>query len=217
MLTELDARLAGGDGPGPWTVALHGRAGAGKTSVALEYAHRHRAEVGLAWQFAAGDRAVLAAGFGQLAAELDARRIGNAWDAVVSVHRVLAAFPARWLLVFDDAPDPESVRAFLPPAGDGRVLITSQNREWPADHALEVPVLDPEVAGTFLADRTSEPDLHAARELAGELGGLPLALAQAAGYMQATGDSIAVYLTGFRQQRQKMLDRGEPSGYRAIA
>ena len=114
LLTELDARLAGGDGPGPWTVALHGRAGAGKTSVALEYAHRHRAEVGLAWQFAAGDRAVLAAGFGQLAAELDARRRGNAWDAVASVHRVLAAFPARWLLVFDDAPDPESVRAFLP-------------------------------------------------------------------------------------------------------
>ena len=215
LLAELDARLAGGDGPGPWTVVLYGQAGVGKTSVALEYARRHKEEVGLAWRFAAQDRAVLAAGFGQLAAELDARSAGNAWDAVASVHRVLAAFPARWLLVFDDAPDPASVQAFLPPAGDGRVLITSQDGEWPVGHALEVRVLDRGTAGGFLTDCTGDPDLQAARELAGELGGLPLALAQAAGYMRATGDSIARYLTAFRQQRQEMLDRGEPGGYRA--
>ena len=41
-----------------------GWAGAGKTSVAVEYAHRHLAEVGLAWQFPAEDPAVLAAEFG---------------------------------------------------------------------------------------------------------------------------------------------------------
>ena len=33
-------------------------------------------------------------------------------------------------------------RAFLPPAGRGRVLITSQNPNWPPGQALEVPVLD---------------------------------------------------------------------------
>jgi hypothetical protein len=40
----------------------YGLAGAGKTSVALAYAHRHQAEVGVAWQFPAQDPAVLAAG-----------------------------------------------------------------------------------------------------------------------------------------------------------
>ena len=56
MLSELDARLARSQGIGPRVVALCGLGGVGKTSVAVEYAHRHLAEVGLAWQFPAEDR-----------------------------------------------------------------------------------------------------------------------------------------------------------------
>jgi hypothetical protein len=72
LLAGLETWLAGEDGPSPRAVALFGLGGAGKTSVALEYAHRHLAEVGVAWQFPAGDPAVLAASFGQLAAQLGA-------------------------------------------------------------------------------------------------------------------------------------------------
>ena len=68
LLAELDARLGGDDGGGPRVVALCGLGGAGKTSVAIEYAHRHLAEVGVCWQFPAEDPAVLAAEFGVLAA-----------------------------------------------------------------------------------------------------------------------------------------------------
>ena len=75
----------------------------------------------------------------------------------------------------------------MPPAGRGRVLITTQNQHWPPGQALQVPVLDVEVAAGFLVSRTGDADRAAARELAGELGGLPLALEQAAAYMQATG------------------------------
>ena len=49
LLAELDARLAGG--PGQRVAVLCGLGGAGKTSVAIEYAHRHLAEVGVCWQF----------------------------------------------------------------------------------------------------------------------------------------------------------------------
>ena len=45
LLAQLDARLSAGDGPGPRIVVLCGLGGAGKTSVAVEYAHRHLAEV----------------------------------------------------------------------------------------------------------------------------------------------------------------------------
>ena len=86
----------------------------------------------------------------------------DARDPVASVHGVLAAYPAGWLLVFDNAPDRASVAAFLPPAGPGRVLITSQNQIWPPGQALEVPVLDPEVAAEFLVSRTGDPDRQAA-------------------------------------------------------
>src|ERR1035441_3408554 len=44
--------------------ALCGLGGAGKTSVAVEYAYRHLATLGVVWQFPAVEPAALAAGFG---------------------------------------------------------------------------------------------------------------------------------------------------------
>ena len=46
-----------------------------------------------------------------------------------------------------------------------------------------------------------------------EMGGLPLALEQAAAYIQAIGQSLAGYLALFRRRRSALLRRGEPSGY----
>ena len=209
LLAELDARLAE-DGAGPRMVALCGLGGAGKTSVALEYAHRHLDDVGVAWQLPAEDRSVLVAGFGELAAQLGAAEGG---DPVAAVHTVLAASPAPWLLVFDNAPDRASVAALVPPAGPGRVLVTSRDQIWPPSQFLDVPVLDPQVAAGFLVSRTGDADRRAALELAGMLGGLPLALEQAAAYVQASGESLAGYLALFRKRRSDLLGRGEPTGY----
>ena len=208
LLAGLDARLAAG--PGPEVVALCGLGGAGKTSVALEYAHRQLGQVGVAWQFSAEDPAVLAAGFGELAAQLG---VADRGEPVAAVHAVLRASQAPWLLVFDNAPDRASVVPFAPPAGPGRVLITSRNQIWPPGQAVEVPVLDPQVAAEFLVSRTGDPDGLAAMGLAAELGGLPLALEQAAAYVQASVESLAGYLALFRSRHADMLSRGEPTGY----
>ena len=213
LLAELDTRLTDGDNPAPRTVALCGLGGVGKTSVALAYARQHLAEVGVAWRFAAEDPTALAAGFAELAAQLGTRDSAEPRDPVASVHGMLAVFPAEWLLIFDNAPDRAAVERFLPSAGRGRVLITSRDPFWPPGQALEVPVLDPDVAADFLINRTSDPTFQTARELAVELGGLPLALEQAAAYMQATGNTLAEYLASFRHRRPDMLARGEPTGY----
>jgi hypothetical protein len=213
LLTGLHVRLTSGAGPRPRTVALYGLGGAGKTSVAVEYAHEHLDEVGLAWQFAAENPAVLAAEFSELAAQLGVENVVGALDPVAWVHNVLAAFPDGWLLVFDNVPDLASVERFLPPAGPGRILITSQNPSWPHGQALAVPLLETDVAADFLITRSGDADRIAAPELAGELDGLPLALAQAAGYILATGGTLARYLALFKQRRSDMLSRGEPTGY----
>ena len=216
LLAELDARLTSKQGrSGPQLVALCGLGGAGKTSVAVEYAHRHLAEAAVCWQFLAEDPAVLAAEFTVLAAQLGAREVLDPRDPVASVHAVLARQEAGWLLVFDNAPGRASVERFIPPAGPGRVLITTQNQHWPPGQALDVSVLDPEVAADFLVNRTGDPDRAAARELAAELGGLPLALEQAASYMQATGTPLARYLPMFRARQADLLVRGEASGHPA--
>jgi hypothetical protein len=211
LLTDLDARLAGG--PGPQLVALCGLGGTGKTSVAVEYAHQHLAEMWVCWQFAAEDPGILAAEFGVLAAQLGARETADPRDSVTSVHTLLARAEARWLVVFDNVPDRASVERFLPPAGPGRVLITTQNQHWPSGQALDVPVLDLEAAADFLVKRTGDPDKMAARELAVEMGALPLALEQAAAYIQATGTTVARYLPLFRDRQADLLTRGEAAGH----
>jgi hypothetical protein len=215
LLASLDARLSAGDAPGPRTVVLYGLGGAGKTSMAVEYAHRHVGEVGVVWQFACEDTTVLKAGFGELAAQLGARDLLDTRDPVASVHAVLAAYPQGWLLVFDNAPGQEAVQWFLPPAGRGRVLITSQSAVWPPGQAVEVPVLNTEIAAGFLMNRTGDPDEQAATELAEGLGGLPLALEQAAAYIHATGDSLAGYVSLFRDRRDDLLVRGQAAGHPA--
>ena len=213
LLADLDDRLAGGEGTGPRVVALTGLGGAGKTSVAVEYAHRHLDQVGVAWQLPAEDATVLAAGFAELAAQLGAGGAAGGGDPVAAVHSVLAAYRAEWLLIFDNAPDQGAVRRSCRRPGRGRVLITSQSAMWPRGQAVEVPVLDTEVAAVFLVNRAGDPDSQAAAALAEELGGLPLALEQAAAYIQAAGTTLAGYLTLFRDRRADLLARGEVAGH----
>jgi hypothetical protein len=216
LFAELDARLEARPGQmGPRLVALCGLGGAGKTSVAVEYAHRHLAEAMVCWQFPAEDPAVLAAEFAVLAAQLGARDVVDARDPVASVHAVLARAQARWLLIFDNATDLAAVERFLPPTGNGRVLVTTQSQHWPPGRALDVPVLDTDVAAGFLTVRTGNTDWVAARELAVRLDGLPLALEQAAAYMQASGTTLARYLELFRDRRADLLARGQAAGHPA--
>ncbi len=214
LLADLNARLASGPGQcGPRVVALCGLGGAGKTSVAVEYAYQHLDEMGVCWQFAAEDPAVLAAQFGRLAALLGAREVVDSREPVASVHAVLARVQAEWLVVFDNAADLPSVERFVPPAGRGRVLITTQNQHWPPGWAVQVPVLDKEIAAGFLVARTGDTDQSTAQKLAAELGGLPLALEQAAAYMQATGTPLATYRALFQARQAELLARGEVAGH----
>ena len=70
-----------------------------------------------------------------------------------------------------------------------------------------------EAAAGFLAGRTGDATSRPPG-LAVELGGLPLALEQAAAYIQATGGSLAGYLALFQQRRADLLARGQPDRVR---
>jgi hypothetical protein len=213
LLSELHDRLTSTEA-GPRVVVLSGLGGAGKTSMAVEYAYQHEDELGVCWQLRAEDPAQLRVDFGTLAAELGARDVADARDPVASVHSVLRRAGDDWLLIFDNARDQASVERFLPPAGPGRVLITSQSQHWPHGQALDVPTLDTETAAAFLTSRTGDPDHEAAREVAAALDGLPLALEQAAAYMRATGRSLAHYLELLLTRQADLLSRGEAAGHR---
>jgi Tetratricopeptide repeat len=212
LLVALHARMSGASTE-PRTAALCGLGGSGKTSTAIEYAYRHLAELTVVWLLPAEEPAALAAGFGELAAQLGVRSVLDVGNPVAQVHAALAAHPGQWLLIFDNAPSVAVIQDLLPPVGHGRVLITSQDPHWPVAHVIEVPVLARDVAAAFLQARTGSAEADAARELAAELDGLPLALEQAAAYILATGRTITEYLALFRELRRDLLLRGQPAGY----
>ena len=127
LLAELEAALRSG---GPAVVqAVTGMGGVGKTTTAIEYAHRHRDEFDIAWWVPAEDPALIPARLAELAHVLDLAAADE--PAGVAVARLLAelALRKRWLLVFDNAEDPSALSQLLP-EGPGQVLITSRNPAW---------------------------------------------------------------------------------------
>ncbi|MGV9868696.1 FxSxx-COOH system tetratricopeptide repeat protein [Rhodococcus koreensis] len=116
----------------------------------------------------------------------------------------------RWLLVFDNAEDPRSLRPYWPTTPTGRVLVTSRHPGWGGiGGRLEVAVFTRAESLALLARQVPGIDDETADKLAGELGDLRLALEQAAGYMEVNGTDPQRYLELFRVMREELLAEGD--------
>ncbi|MED7928040.1 tetratricopeptide repeat protein [Nonomuraea sp. LP-02] len=210
-LAALHTRLADAQTLPSW-IAVHGLGGIGKTSLLAEYSHRYLHAYRLVWHLAAEEPTLLSAAFADLATQLGVHQ-GDGADPVHQVHAVLDTYPGRWLLIFDNAPDADSIQAFLPPTGSGHVLLTSRSGSWPDSHGLELTVLEREPATAFLLQRSGHDDAQSAAAVVAELGGLPLALEQAGAYMAETGTTPSGYLALLTSDRTALLAVGTPWGY----
>jgi TIR domain/NB-ARC domain len=174
--------------------ALHGLGGVGKTMLALEYAHRYADAYELVWWVNADTASLVGQQYAALAGELGL--VGPRADttSAVSALRGYLRGHGRWLLVLDNAESPREIRDWLP-AGPGHVLVTSRDPRWGELAArVEVDVLSRAESVALL--RTHRPGLSEADagRLAGALGDLPLALAQAGGFLAETGMPAGRYL-----------------------
>src|SRR5215470_8221984 len=189
LLAEVREQLLTGDAA--VVQALHGMGGVGKTQLAAEYAHRFAGTYDLAWWVAAEQPMLIADQFAALGVALGCAEPGASAD--VARLAVLGELRERggYLLVFDNAERPGDVAGWLP-GGGGHVLITSRERGWAEIAALvEVDVLARPESVAFLWGRVAGLEEADADQVAAELGDLPLALVQAAGFMAETGTPAA--------------------------
>ena len=204
-------------------VAIHGMGGVGKTQLALKYSLEFRDRYAGVWWLRAETDTTL-----QLDA-LDCCRfigaaVGEGESPSLALKRWLGQVEpgaAPWLLVFDNAEDPAALRPNLPERGCHHVLITSRNPAWSGiARPVATVVWTPEEGADFLAHRlpghVSSQDPAALRELSDALGGLPLALEQAAGFLDETGMPAADYTAQVRgyDSAALVLDEGRAAtGY----
>ena len=209
LLAELEAALRSG---GPTVVqAVTGMGGIGKTTAAIEYAHRHHDEFDIAWWVPAEDPALIPERLAELALALD---LTTATDpAGVGVARLLGELARRdrWLLVFDNAEDPRALSRLLP-EGPGQVLITSRNPAW-RGIAATVGVREFTRAESIALLRRLAPDLTEAEadRVADAVGDLPLAVEQAGSLLADTGMTVDKYLRLLAERAQDVLDH-DPGG-----
>ncbi len=236
LLVQLRAqRVASGSAAVLARAALYGMGGVGKTQLAMKYSEDYRDAYAGAWWFRAESSTTL---------QLDARDccmavgapIAEGEDATAALKRWLEAWlpsPIRaggeenlssnqtWLLVYDNAEDPEALRPHLP-RGRHHLIITSRNPAWRGlAEPVELEVWTPEQGADFLAARLPTAPRDQMLALATDLGGLPLALEQAASYMEQRGTPVTTYraLLAAVDTEGLILDQGRAAtGYeRSVA
>ena len=211
LLAEVREQLLAGDTA--VVQALHGMGGVGKTQLAAEYAHRFAGSYDLAWWINAEQGGLIGDQVAALGLALECVQPGAGSEAVRAAVLAELRHRGRWLLVFDNAEDPADVAPWLP-GGGGHVLITSRQRGWEEVAApVEVDVLARAESVAILQARVTVLSGADADKLAAELGDLPLAIAQAAGFMADTGMTADEFLVLLRTRAGQLLAQGAPGSY----
>ncbi|MFA1548525.1 FxSxx-COOH system tetratricopeptide repeat protein [Actinomadura chokoriensis] len=200
--------------------ALHGLGGVGKTQMAVEYAYRYRSGYDLVWWIPADQPVLIRSSLASLAQPLglpsaSVSGVEDAANAVLDALRRGEPY-TDWLLIFDNADEPEELIDILP-QGPGHVLITSRNHRWAGIvDPVQIDVFTREESVEFLTKRVPRGITPKdANRLAEELGDLPLALEQAGALHAETGIAVSEYLELLAQRTSQLLSHGKPTEYPA--
>ncbi|KAI9846534.1 MAG: hypothetical protein M1837_003955 [Sclerophora amabilis] len=200
-------------------VTLHGLGGVGKTRIALQYATYSRDQYDAIFWIAADNPLKLTQSFLEVS-----RRLGltpendAAQDAVAATSKVkswLEETCCRWLVVFDNADNPEVLLNAWPGGAAGSILLTT--RDFTAGfgtstEGLHVRPFDEEAGiSAFLGlvgrDPQDSSAKASAKEIVQVLGGLPLALNQIGGFIVQQRLALEKFLPLYERNSAKIHAR----------
>ncbi|MFL5587150.1 MAG: tetratricopeptide repeat protein, partial [Ktedonobacteraceae bacterium] len=223
ILTNLHNALSK-DKTAALTQAISGLGGIGKTQTAIEYAYRHRDNYQYIFWVRSETREQLISDFIAIAdllnlSEKDAKDQGIIVDAV---KKWLGA-NTGWLLILDNADDLAMAKDFLPSLSKGHILLTTRAQViGRLAQRVEIEKMELEEGALFLLrraniivpdaslDDASPAEVARAKEIVQVVDGLPLALDQAAAYIEETECGLARYLQRYQAQRTILLQhRGD--------
>ncbi|MFL6123517.1 FxSxx-COOH system tetratricopeptide repeat protein [Actinophytocola sp.] len=195
--------------------ALHGMGGVGKSQTVVEYIYRHASEYDLVWWIPSEHPSNIRKSFVDLAKRLGIN-VSSAETAAPAVLETLRSGKQsrRWILVFDNAEDPDAVRGFLP-TGLGHVVVTSRNADWAGvARTVEVDLFTREESKELLRRRGGGNITDRDADLLAEaLGDLPLAVEQAASWRAQTGMPVPEYVDLLEKNSAELLKAGTPRKY----
>lgn len=207
--------------------ALNGLGGIGKTQIALEYAYRYALEYSAIFWIEAETSETLVSSVLRIAELLQLPECQGADQqrTLAAVQRWLGTHNG-WLLIWDNLEELELLHRFLPGSRQGAILLTTRCQALgPLAWGIDLPPMEHEEGILFVLRRAKVLEQEASQEqlqqfvkrMPGEyaaaatlvkaMGGLPLALDQAAAYIEETGCSPSDYVQRYQQVRASLLDR----------
>jgi len=228
---ETGTDLKAGLSPGETVVLTHGeetetapaaQGGTGKTQLAVEFTHALRnarlVDV-LVWVTAASREAVIA-GFAQAAGTVGAgAQETDAFAAARLFVAWLARTEQRWALILDDLADLADLDGLWPAGPNGQIVITTRLPGPAFGHGAHAAASGLRVAPVggfsrrealaYLSSRLTDyaDQRIEALDLAEDLDGLPIGLAQAAAVMNVNRLSCQEYRAQFGERRTYMSGR----------
>jgi tetratricopeptide (TPR) repeat protein len=207
----------------PAKFAITGLGGIGKTQIALELAYRAKEkhqDCSVFWVPATNSESLQQA-FMDIGQQL---KILSFEDKQADVKKLVQRHLSQqsigqWLFIIDNVDDIDmwnkELKAYLPKSQRGCVVCTTRNRKVAfkiaaTPNVIKVPEMDEEMAMQLLGKSLADQEFLASRQdalkLLEQLTFLPLAIVQAAAYINANGIVLSEYLLLLEEQEQDVVE-----------